>query len=214
MAGGGRLLSGFSIATTQLPQQPAIASVRAVCGPGREASGYFHTRSELLTTRLARRSFVVRSRRFARWTTTQRYCCHYAFEHNGAASKGNGIAGFDLVRGPHTLAIEVHFTATDRIRRSRTGLEQADSDQPAVDPLGARPCLFMCTHAPRSVIDELKSALTKKCGRTLRRGLRMTEYHSLLPVANGRPWPASAPLSAASQRSPRVSLPTHKYDLS
>ena len=64
----------------------------------------------------------------------QRYCGHNAFEHNGAPGKGDGIAGFDPMRGLHTPAIELDFAAADRIGRGRTGLEQADCKQPAIDP--------------------------------------------------------------------------------
>ena len=100
--------------------------VRAVVGSGRKAGGHFHTRSELLTTRLARGCFVVRPCRLARWTTPPRYCGDNAFKHDGAAGKGDGIAGFDPVRGLHTHVIEVDFAATNRIGRGGTGLEQAD----------------------------------------------------------------------------------------
>jgi len=127
--------------------------VRAAVGSGREAGGHFHTRSELLTTRLARRCFIIGPRRLARWTTTQRYCGHNAFEHNGAAGERHGITGFDPVRGLHTLAIEVDLAAADRIGRGRTGLEHADCEQPPVDPHGARPCLFTSIHGRQSVID-------------------------------------------------------------
>ena len=105
-------------------------------------------------TRLARGCFVITSCRLARRATTQRYCGYHAFEHNGAAGKGYGVAGFDPVRGFHTLAVEVDSAASDRISRGGTGLEQSDSEQPAVDPHGARPCLITCTHGRGSVIDD------------------------------------------------------------
>jgi hypothetical protein len=132
--------------TTQLPQQPAFVFVRAVVGSRGQAGGYFHARSELITTRLARRRFLIRPFRLGRWTTPQRYCSYNAFERNGAAGKGDGVAGFDPVRRLHTLAIQVDFTATDCIARGGTGLEQADCKQPAVNPRGARPGLLSCTH--------------------------------------------------------------------
>jgi len=77
-------LSGTSIATTQLPQQPALVFVGAVVGPWRKTSGHFHAGSEILAPRIARRSFVIASHRVARRTTTQRHCGHHALEHDGA----------------------------------------------------------------------------------------------------------------------------------
>jgi|ERR1700722_1353743 hypothetical protein len=135
-----------SIATTQLSQQPPVAFIRAVVGSGRESCGNFHTRSELLTTPLARECFVIESCRLTRWATASRYRGHNAFEQNGGAGEGDGIAGFDPVRGFHTLAIEMDFAAADRIGCGGTGLEQADGEQPAVDSHGARPSLFRCIH--------------------------------------------------------------------
>jgi hypothetical protein len=81
--------------------------VRAVIGSRREAGGHFHTSSENLMTRFARGCFVITSCRLARRTTPQRYCGYHTFEHNGVAGKGYGVAGFDPVRGLHTLAVEV-----------------------------------------------------------------------------------------------------------
>jgi hypothetical protein len=75
-----------------------------------------------------------------------RYYGHDALEHNGAACKGYGVASFYRVRSLHTLAIEVDSATTDRIGRGGTGLEQSNSEKPAVDPHGLRPCLFRFTH--------------------------------------------------------------------
>ena len=108
--------------------------VRAVSGSGREGGSNFHTRRKFVTACLARGCFFVGSCRLARGTTTLRHCAHHAFEHDCAAGKGDGIAGFDPMRGFHTFIIEVDFSATDRIGRGGTGFEQADCEQPAVDP--------------------------------------------------------------------------------
>ena len=144
----------LSIATTQLPQQPAAVFIRADVGSEREAAGHFHPRSELLATRLTRGCFVIASCRLTCRTTTQRHCGHHAFEHNGVAGKRYDIAGIDPVRRLHTFAIEVNPAATDGSGGGGTGLEQSHSEQPAVDPRGARPCFFRLTHGPQSVMPE------------------------------------------------------------
>src|SRR5213082_1428374 len=128
------MLSGSSIATTQPPQQPAVVFVRAVVGSRREAGGHFHTSSENLTTRFARGCFVITSCRLARRTTTQRYCGYHAFEHNGAAGKGYGVAEYDRVHGHHPVPVQVQSHAYDHPDRQRTVLERPIEGRQALDP--------------------------------------------------------------------------------
>jgi hypothetical protein len=139
----------LSTATTQLPQQPAVMFSRTDIRSWRQRGGYFHTGSEILAPRLARRCFLITSCRFARRAATRWYGGYNAFEHDCASSKGYGVSGFERARGLHTLAIEVDSTAADRIGRGATGLEQSDAEQPAINPHVARPCLFHVTHGHR-----------------------------------------------------------------
>jgi hypothetical protein len=46
----------------------------------------------------------------------------------------------------------VDSAATDRLGRGGTGLEEADCEQPAVNPHGARPRIFRGTQGGRSLV--------------------------------------------------------------
>jgi len=117
-----------SRASTQSPQQASVVFTWPLVGSGREAGGDFHTRSELLMTRLARKCFFIAAYGIARGTTTLRYCRHQTFERNGSTGKGDGVARFDCVRGFHTLVIEMDPATTHRGGGSGTGFEQSDPE--------------------------------------------------------------------------------------
>src|SRR5882757_9633957 len=82
----------FSIPAAKPSEQLATVLIRPLGGPGSQSRGNLHASGKFLAALLARRRFVITSRRFARRAPAHRNGGHNALEHNRTSCEDYGIA--------------------------------------------------------------------------------------------------------------------------
>ena len=107
--------------------------VWALIRAGSHRSGKTHPSRVLLTAGAAGVRLRVAGYCLLGWPAPLRDRDHRALEVDAAPAKGHEVARPHTVRRAHPRAIDVHFSAAYRLRGQGAGLEEAHTEEPAVD---------------------------------------------------------------------------------